>query len=761
MPGAARLGDKAQVAADAHGCPSCPHPGVGPITVGSPNVTINGKPAARQGDIGVHAVCCGPNNYNIVKGSPTVYVNGKPLARLNDKTKHCGGTGPIIEGSPNVLIDDGAGEAARLAAYKYAQRKIQQEKAAADKKKKARGAKDKNPGQGGGGANGKGGKGPSGKAGKGTAKAGKNGKTPGTEKPKPGTVGAAVDAQKHKMKNARFDGLDGKRVRPGAPVTLAVDDAQGPVLFQVMEIYEDHTEKIVTTLKGDGSAKFTIPPLDHLHELPVEGGQPHKCPDFYFIARDGASQLKSPVLDVGYQLEWTFVGADGQPLGNEKVKLHCADGTVQEATLSGGHLSAWIPAGHVSVEMEGFSLVDEGPHDAPAQGGLGGLLQGAGNLFQQGANLFNQGVAAVQTGLEIAKEVSHVIGEVKNAKEEVVNAIDHLKKPDMKMWANLEWAEVEAGMKERTPTLESPPLSPRVEDVGTRTTSGDGKDHITAPDHLEYKGVRGPSNIQQLDRGVCGATSVLHAYADWDPAGYRKFIKEVFDTGRVFGKLVTEKARGGSPGRTGADGKLIVDKDGKLSGPQPAVDWMSLTALTSVKHDVLDWDGATGEGITTLGLPEEVAAWMHKFLGVQQTKILSTLPIDAGGLFGAVSKIFGSGYQALQGDQVAREVSDLLRANPKDVTVTVCVAGYQFVYGWKDLPDTLPDHYVRLLDPIDFVDDVQRKVHVHSWGSEWRLHFDKDWPMEKLAFIYIVGSRKAGLLDGLKGVTLPDLGIFI
>jgi uncharacterized Zn-binding protein involved in type VI secretion len=108
MPAAARLGDKAQVDADAHGCPACPHPGVGPIVTGSSDVMVNGKPAARQDDLGIHAVCCGPNTFTIQRGSPTVYVNGKPFARMNDKTKHCGGTGPIIEGSPDVNVDDGA-----------------------------------------------------------------------------------------------------------------------------------------------------------------------------------------------------------------------------------------------------------------------------------------------------------------------------------------------------------------------------------------------------------------------------------------------------------------------------------------------------------------------------------------------------------------------------------------------------------------------------------------------------------------------------
>ena len=116
MPAAARLGDKAQVDQDAHGCPACPHPGVGPIVAASTDVLVNDRGAARQDDIGIHAVCCGPNTFKVAKGSPTVYVNGKPFARMNDKTQHCGGSGPIIEGSPDVFIDDGA-DAQGLGSY--------------------------------------------------------------------------------------------------------------------------------------------------------------------------------------------------------------------------------------------------------------------------------------------------------------------------------------------------------------------------------------------------------------------------------------------------------------------------------------------------------------------------------------------------------------------------------------------------------------------------------------------------------------------
>ncbi len=141
MPAAARLGDKAQVDADAHGCPACPHPGVGPIVTASTDVFVNDKGAARQDDLGIHAVCCGPNNFTITKGSPTVYVNGKPFARMNDKTKHCGGSGPIIEGSPDVMVDDGA-SGAGLAKSAINAIQIALQQAAQPKKAQAKKASD-------------------------------------------------------------------------------------------------------------------------------------------------------------------------------------------------------------------------------------------------------------------------------------------------------------------------------------------------------------------------------------------------------------------------------------------------------------------------------------------------------------------------------------------------------------------------------------------------------------------------------------------
>lgn len=97
--GFAAQGDLAQVPADAHGCPACPHPAIGPITTGSPNVFVNGRPAARVGDIGIHAACCGPNRYEIVGGDSQVLINGRAAARKGSATKHCGGMGQIVSGA--------------------------------------------------------------------------------------------------------------------------------------------------------------------------------------------------------------------------------------------------------------------------------------------------------------------------------------------------------------------------------------------------------------------------------------------------------------------------------------------------------------------------------------------------------------------------------------------------------------------------------------------------------------------------------------
>ncbi len=84
MPGQGRLGDKANISADSHGCPGCPHPGTGPAIAGSPDVFVNGRPALRVDDVGIHAICCGPNMWTAKAGSSTVFINGKAAHRMQD-----------------------------------------------------------------------------------------------------------------------------------------------------------------------------------------------------------------------------------------------------------------------------------------------------------------------------------------------------------------------------------------------------------------------------------------------------------------------------------------------------------------------------------------------------------------------------------------------------------------------------------------------------------------------------------------------------
>src|ERR1700733_754717 len=89
-PAQDRLGDEAKPPADAHGCPACPHPAVDPAITGSPTVNVDGLPALRVTDLGIHAACCGPNTWLAKMGSSTLLIDGLPAHRKGDMTQHYG-----------------------------------------------------------------------------------------------------------------------------------------------------------------------------------------------------------------------------------------------------------------------------------------------------------------------------------------------------------------------------------------------------------------------------------------------------------------------------------------------------------------------------------------------------------------------------------------------------------------------------------------------------------------------------------------------
>ncbi len=72
----------------------------GVICSGSPNVFINGKPAAIASRSQVHCDDDG-HSMHMAEGAASVTINGMPAARINDRTS-CDGR--VIQGSPNVRI---------------------------------------------------------------------------------------------------------------------------------------------------------------------------------------------------------------------------------------------------------------------------------------------------------------------------------------------------------------------------------------------------------------------------------------------------------------------------------------------------------------------------------------------------------------------------------------------------------------------------------------------------------------------------------
>lgn len=104
-----RVKDKASAPHDNKVCDKCPHPVAGPAVQGSPNVFVNKRPALRVNSKGQHNASDShngtPNTWVAKTGSTSVFINGQPAHRMADATEHIGGgTGQLMEGSPNVLV---------------------------------------------------------------------------------------------------------------------------------------------------------------------------------------------------------------------------------------------------------------------------------------------------------------------------------------------------------------------------------------------------------------------------------------------------------------------------------------------------------------------------------------------------------------------------------------------------------------------------------------------------------------------------------
>lgn len=83
----------------------------GQVTMGSPNVFINGRPAIIASRSVGHCAEHGPGAQPVAEGSSRVYINGYPVARVGDRLT-CGAV--ISEGSPDVRIGGAAQQTAPI-----------------------------------------------------------------------------------------------------------------------------------------------------------------------------------------------------------------------------------------------------------------------------------------------------------------------------------------------------------------------------------------------------------------------------------------------------------------------------------------------------------------------------------------------------------------------------------------------------------------------------------------------------------------------
>jgi len=114
MPAAGRVHPEDFVLCNSHSCDKkicCvpPHTVQGPAVVGAKKTFINGFPALRLRDKGVHdkSTCCGPNQWIALKcvSSRKVFIEGSEAFCVGDISLHDGKhQGNLMKGSENVTV---------------------------------------------------------------------------------------------------------------------------------------------------------------------------------------------------------------------------------------------------------------------------------------------------------------------------------------------------------------------------------------------------------------------------------------------------------------------------------------------------------------------------------------------------------------------------------------------------------------------------------------------------------------------------------
>lgn len=75
----------------------------GNVSSASPNVNMNGKPAARVGDTTAESCGCGGGTGQLVVGSGSVFINGRPAAYAMASIQPHGGTASLSGGGTTTV----------------------------------------------------------------------------------------------------------------------------------------------------------------------------------------------------------------------------------------------------------------------------------------------------------------------------------------------------------------------------------------------------------------------------------------------------------------------------------------------------------------------------------------------------------------------------------------------------------------------------------------------------------------------------------
>lgn len=215
-----------------------------------------------------------------------------------------------------------------------------------------------------------------------------------------------------------------------------------------------------------------------------------------------------------------------------------------------------------------------------------------------------------------------------------------------------------------------------------------------------------PTQIQQEPLKLCGSAAALEAEAQMKPLDYAYLVRDLFGTGAVKGKKVNDTLLNNSP------------PDG-----MDACDWMTLSAIedssgllsyTGRDESALDFGTLPGQQATILGLAD----------GCTDETYLSCA------YFGKIAE--------------TEEANGYLRDHPDDVVVVVANDSRMLANGGTGAPGRFSNHWVRLLQPVEFEGDRVR-LSIYTWGTrmdlDWEVSRFKEW-----VYGYEIGAKRDGIL---------------